>query len=52
MSLFSSREWWSTRLGTGEEFDQGSIAIANIDNDPNGNGEQVFKQLPVSSWPA
>ncbi|WIA34315.1 hypothetical protein OEZ86_012654 [Tetradesmus obliquus] len=45
MSLFSSREWWSTRLGTAEEFDQGSIAIANIDNDPNGNAKVITGSL-------
>uniref|UniRef100_A0A383VDZ0 PTHB1 N-terminal domain-containing protein n=1 Tax=Tetradesmus obliquus TaxID=3088 RepID=A0A383VDZ0_TETOB len=45
MSLFSSREWWSTRLGTAEEFDQGSIAIANIDNDPNGNAKIITGSL-------
>lgn len=38
MSLFSSRQWWHTRLGSGEEFDQGSICVANIDNDPIGTG--------------
>jgi Bardet-Biedl syndrome 9 protein len=40
MSLFSSRQWWQTRLGSDEEFDQGSICVANIDNDPVGTGEQ------------
>ncbi|WIA14131.1 hypothetical protein OEZ85_002674 [Tetradesmus obliquus] len=45
MSLFSSREWWSTRLGTAEEFDQGSIAIANIDNDTNGNAKIITGSL-------
>lgn len=38
MSLFSSKQWWHTRLGSGEEFDQGSICVANIDNDPVGTG--------------
>eukprot|EP00877_Chromochloris_zofingiensis_P007512 jgi/Chrzof1/3013/Cz12g08070.t1 len=33
MSLFTSREWWSTKLGSAEEFDQGSLCVANIDND-------------------
>lgn len=38
MSLFSSREWWTTRLGDSEEFDQGSLCVANIDGDPSGAG--------------
>jgi Bardet-Biedl syndrome 9 protein len=42
MSLFNSREWWSTRLGTEEEFDQGSICISNIDNNPDGTGEMLL----------
>jgi hypothetical protein len=45
MSLFSSRQWWHTRLGSGEEFDQGSICVANIDNDPNGTGKSSLMQL-------
>jgi len=33
MSLFQAREWWSTWCGSAdEEFDQGSLCIANIDN--------------------
>jgi Bardet-Biedl syndrome 9 protein len=32
MSLFKSREWWATQCGSGEEFDRGSLCIANIDN--------------------
>lgn len=27
-------------MGSDEEFDQGSICVANIDNDPVGTGEQ------------
>jgi len=38
MSLFSSRQWWHTKLGSGEEFDQGCICVANIDNDAVGTG--------------
>jgi len=36
MSLFRTREWWHARAGPGEEFDCGSLCIANIDNDPSG----------------
>lgn len=39
MSLFTSREWWATKLGgDGEEFDQGSLCVANIDNSADGAG--------------
>jgi len=37
MSLFKAREWWETRAGNGEEFDQGSLCAANIDNAPDGS---------------
>lgn len=43
MSLFNSREYWSTRLGADEEFDQGGICIANVDNDPNGAGKEQLQ---------
>ncbi|XP_014669826.1 PREDICTED: protein PTHB1-like [Priapulus caudatus] len=33
MSLFKVRDWWSTTAGGEEEFDQGCMCIANIDND-------------------
>jgi Bardet-Biedl syndrome 9 protein len=33
MSIFQAKEWWSTTVGDGEEFDHNSICIANIDND-------------------
>eukprot|EP00742_Colponemidia_sp_Colp-10_P002939 GILJ01003136.1.p1 GENE.GILJ01003136.1~~GILJ01003136.1.p1 ORF type:complete len:868 (-),score=153.08 GILJ01003136.1:19-2622(-) len=32
MSLFQAREWWSTRAGTDEEYDRGSVCVGNIDN--------------------
>ncbi|KAF8061317.1 bbs9 [Scenedesmus sp. PABB004] len=44
MSLFAAREWWSTRLG-GEEFDQGGLVVANIDNDPSGDAKIVTGSL-------
>lgn len=37
MSLFRAREWWSTKLGEGEEFDRGSMAVGNIDNELSGS---------------
>ncbi len=39
MSLFKARDWWQTKLQSEvdvEEFDNGSMCIANIDNDPKG----------------
>jgi len=38
MSLFRAREWWQASCGHGEEFDRGSLCVANIDNDPSGKG--------------
>jgi Bardet-Biedl syndrome 9 protein len=33
MSLFQLRDWWRVQQGLGsEEFDQGSIVVANVDN--------------------
>lgn len=35
MSLFKARDWWSTTVGEEEEFDQGCLCVANIDNSSN-----------------
>lgn len=40
MSLFKTREWWSTSVGEAEEFDHGCLCVANIDNEVNGSGEK------------
>uniref|UniRef100_A0A672V0Y2 Bardet-Biedl syndrome 9 n=1 Tax=Strigops habroptila TaxID=2489341 RepID=A0A672V0Y2_STRHB len=32
MSLFKARDWWSTILGEKEEFDQGCLCVADVDN--------------------
>uniref|UniRef100_A0A8C3L042 Bardet-Biedl syndrome 9 n=1 Tax=Chrysolophus pictus TaxID=9089 RepID=A0A8C3L042_CHRPC len=32
MSLFKARDWWSTVLGEKEEFDQGCLCVADVDN--------------------
>ncbi|KIZ05707.1 putative Protein PTHB1 [Monoraphidium neglectum] len=45
MSLFGSREWWAARLGDSEEFDQRSLCVANIDNDPSGAAKIVTASL-------
>lgn len=36
MSLFKARDWWSTVLGEKEEFDQGCLCLADVDNSGNG----------------
>ena len=33
MSLFTTREWWSTKIDSAEEFDKGCMCVANIDNE-------------------
>lgn len=35
MSLFKSRDWWSTTVGEEEEFDHGCLCVSNIDNSSN-----------------
>eukprot|EP00903_Cladosiphon_okamuranus_P007654 g7422.t1 len=45
MSLFRAREWWSTKLGEGEEFDRGSMAVGNVDNDTSGSVKVVTGSL-------
>mmetsp|Transcript_47681 Transcript_47681/g.91053 ORF Transcript_47681/g.91053 Transcript_47681/m.91053 type:complete len:841 (+) Transcript_47681:257-2779(+) len=45
MSLFKAREWWRTNCGHDEEFDQGCLAIANLDNDPNGDAKVACGSL-------
>eukprot|EP00929_Paragymnodinium_shiwhaense_P095010 TRINITY_DN55958_c0_g1_i1.p1 TRINITY_DN55958_c0_g1~~TRINITY_DN55958_c0_g1_i1.p1 ORF type:complete len:874 (+),score=217.80 TRINITY_DN55958_c0_g1_i1:84-2705(+) len=41
MSLFQAREWWSTQAGQDEEFDTGCLCVANIDNEPGGQGKII-----------
>lgn len=36
MSLFRSRDWWSTTCGSDEQFDNGCLCVANIDNASDG----------------
>ncbi|XP_072322955.1 protein PTHB1 isoform X2 [Scyliorhinus torazame] len=35
MSLFKARDWWATVVGEQEEFDQGCLCIADVDNSGN-----------------
>ncbi|XP_067837947.1 protein PTHB1 isoform X2 [Heptranchias perlo] len=32
MSLFKARDWWSAPVGEQEEFDQGCLCVADVDN--------------------
>ncbi|XP_058152772.1 protein PTHB1 isoform X1 [Dasypus novemcinctus] len=41
MSLFKARDWWSTVLGKKEEFDQGCLCLADVDNSGNGQDKIV-----------
>ena len=43
MSLFKAREWWSTTVGEEEDFDQGCLCVANIDNSENELGTYAVK---------
>ena len=42
MSLFKAREWWSTIVGSDEEFDSGCLCVANIDNQANDGGKKYY----------
>ncbi|MBN3325905.1 PTHB1 protein, partial [Atractosteus spatula] len=41
MSLFKAREWWSTTLGDGDEFDQGCLCVGDVDNSGSGHDKIV-----------
>ncbi|XP_074055027.1 protein PTHB1 isoform X2 [Macrotis lagotis] len=41
MSLFKARDWWSTVLGEKEEFDQGCLCVADVDNSCSGEDKIV-----------
>ena len=41
MSLFKTRDWWSTTCGNSEEFDQGSMAVGNVDDAQDGASKIV-----------
>ena len=32
MSVFQLQDWWSVKMGDGEEFDQGCMVVGNVDN--------------------
>ncbi|RWS09346.1 protein PTHB1-like isoform X1, partial [Dinothrombium tinctorium] len=41
MSLFQARDWWGLQCGNDEQFDQYSLCIANIDNNPEGTDKLI-----------
>uniref|UniRef100_A0A8C8APN9 Bardet-Biedl syndrome 9 n=1 Tax=Otus sunia TaxID=257818 RepID=A0A8C8APN9_9STRI len=41
MSLFKARDWWSTILGEEEEFDQGCLCVADVDNSGSGQDKII-----------
>ncbi|XP_019393993.1 PREDICTED: protein PTHB1 isoform X3 [Crocodylus porosus] len=41
MSLFKARDWWSTTLGEKEEFDQGCLCVADVDNSGSGQDKII-----------
>jgi hypothetical protein len=43
MSLFRTRDLWQVSCGTDEEFDQGSLCVGNVTNDPDGARESGHK---------
>ncbi|XP_028837430.1 protein PTHB1 isoform X2 [Denticeps clupeoides] len=45
MSLFKARDWWATTLGNGEEFDQGCLCVADVDNSGSG-----YDKIVVGSY--
>ncbi|XP_058878862.1 protein PTHB1 isoform X2 [Acipenser ruthenus] len=42
MSLFKARDWWSSSVGQDEEFDQGCLCVANIDNSATGHDKIIL----------
>jgi hypothetical protein len=42
MSLFKAREYWSVSPSECDEYDHRCLAVANIDNNPNGDGLSFF----------
>lgn len=45
MSLFQAREWWSTQAGEEEEFHDGCLCVANIDNEAGGSNKIITGSL-------
>ncbi|XP_068106150.1 protein PTHB1 [Hyperolius riggenbachi] len=41
MSLFKARDWWSLTLGDNDQFDQGSLSVADVDNSGSGQDKII-----------
>ena len=41
MSLFKTRDFWSTKAGDNEEYDLGCLAVGDVDNKQDG-GSNIF----------
>ncbi|XP_071942795.1 protein PTHB1-like [Antedon mediterranea] len=45
MSLFKARDWWSTKIGSDEVFDQGSLCVSCVDNKHPNNDKLIVGSL-------
>lgn len=55
MSLFKVRDWWSTKVGVEEEFDQGCLCVANVNNNAEKQGKEnchlsIYLSVYLSSY--
>ena len=50
MSLFNLRDFCNVQCGSEEDYDQNSLCIANIDNNPNGTGKSNWVNLKVKVY--
>lgn len=50
MSLFKARDWWATYAGSDEEFDQGCLCVANIDNNSSHFGKLSDDFVQLIDW--
>lgn len=50
MSLFKARDWWATYAGSDEEFDQGCLCVANIDNNSSHFGRLSDDFVQFIDW--
>ena len=45
MSLFHAREWWSVKLGCGDLFSDGALAVGNVDTNQDGASKVITGTL-------
>ena len=45
MSLFKTKEWWTTRLGSDEEFDAAGVVVSNFDAAEDGQDKIIVGSL-------